>query len=59
MNIVEELKRLKDAHDERKKGCVAYAKDSKGNKIKNWKQKVITWESKESKKKKEFKYETI
>lgn len=32
MNVVEELKRLKDAHDERKKGCVAYAKDSKGNK---------------------------
>lgn len=34
-------------------------KDSKGNKIKNWKQKVITWESKEPKKKKEFEYETI
>ena len=34
-------------------------KDSKGNKIKNWKQKVITWESKEPKKKKEFTYETI
>ena len=34
-------------------------KDSKGNKIKNWKQKVITWESKEPKKKKEFAYETI
>lgn len=31
-------------------------KDSKGNKIKNWKQKVITWEKKE---KKEFIYETI
>ena len=34
-------------------------KDSKGNKIKNWKQKVITWESKEPKKEKEFTYETI
>ena len=34
-------------------------KDSKGNKIKNWKQKVITWESKEPKKKKEIVYETI
>lgn len=34
-------------------------KDSKGNKIKNWKQKVITWENKEPKKKKEFAYETI
>lgn len=34
-------------------------KDSKGNKIKNWKQKVITWENKEPKKNKEFTYETI